>query len=91
MTRTPIRIALSVFALMMMAIAGFGQPRIGTRQEITGTWSGIFALKNPNGTVSHNQVVVKLEVHEAEVTGSIGSTIDSTIKRASRMGGSLKE
>ncbi len=62
MTRTPIRMAVVVFALMLMAIPGFGQSKIGTTHEITGTWSGIFALVNPNGTVSHNQVVVKLEV-----------------------------
>lgn len=77
MTQTFIRLALSVFAFMMMAIAGFGQPSIATGHEITGTWSGIFALKNPNGTVSHNQIVVKLEAHGTEITGSVGSTIDN--------------
>jgi hypothetical protein len=50
MTRTPIRMAFFVFAFMLMAISGFGQPRIGTAHEITGTGSGIFALVNPNGT-----------------------------------------
>lgn len=74
MTRSPIRIVLVVFAFILIAIAGF--PKTDAGQEITGTWSGIFALSNPNGTVSHNEVVVKLEVHGAKVAGSIGSTID---------------
>lgn len=76
MTRTPIRLVLVVFAFIVSAITGFGQPTTGTGHEITGTWSGIFAVSNPNGTVSHNEVVVKLEVHGARVAGSIGSTID---------------
>jgi hypothetical protein len=62
MTRTPIRIALFVFAFLLMPLAGFGQPGTGTSHEISGTWSGIFALANPNGTVSHNEVVLKIEV-----------------------------
>jgi hypothetical protein len=76
MTRAPIRIVLVVFAFILIAIAGFGQRKTGTGQEITGTWSGIFALSNPNGRVSHNQLVLKLEVQGAKVAGSIGSTID---------------
>jgi hypothetical protein len=67
------------FRFHLMAVAGFGQHRIGAGQEITGTWSGIFAIANPNGTVSHNQVVVKLEVRGGQVDGSIGSTIDNQL------------
>jgi uncharacterized protein DUF4440 len=63
-------------AFMLMAIAGIGQPGIGLAHDVTGTWSGLFALKNPDGTVSHNQVVVRLESHGVSLSGSIGSTID---------------
>jgi ketosteroid isomerase-like protein len=76
MTRTLNRLALSILSLVVMATAAFGQASTGTGHAITGTWSGMFALKNPNGTVSHNRVVVKLEARGAEVTGSIGSSID---------------
>lgn len=76
MTRTPIRIARLVFAFMLIATAVFAKTRNGGTDQIAGTWSGTFAVVNPNGTISHNQVVVKLEVHGAKVAGSIGSTID---------------
>lgn len=77
MTRTLNRLVFSILSLVVMVTAGFGQAITETGQQITGTWSGIFALKNPNGTISHNRVVVKLEVHGDNVTGSIGSSIDS--------------
>jgi hypothetical protein len=65
------QIARSTFASMLMAIAGIGQPGIGLAHDVTGTWSGLFALKSPDGTVSHNQVVVRLETHGASLNGSI--------------------
>ncbi len=76
MTRTPIRIVFFVFTFMLMTIASFGQPTTGLGHEITGTWSGAFAIANPNGTVTHNRVVVKLEASGTKIAGSIGSTID---------------
>jgi ketosteroid isomerase-like protein len=72
----PIRMMLFVFGFLLMPIVGPGQPGTGIADQITGTWAGTFAIANPNGTVSHNQVVLKLEAHGTTVTGSIGSTID---------------
>lgn len=76
MARDSIRRAFALFAFLLIAVTGFGQPRTSLDQKITGTWSGIFALPNSDGTVSHNEVVVRLEAHGAVVTGSIGSMID---------------
>jgi hypothetical protein len=76
MTRTPIRIVLFVFIFMLMSIVGIGQPRTGAVDKVTGTWSGTFDIANPNGTVTHNRVVVKFEASGTKIAGSIGSTID---------------
>jgi hypothetical protein len=76
MAGTLTQTARSDFAFMLMAIASIGQPGIGLAHDVTGTWFGLFALKNPDRTVSHNQVVVRLESHGANLNGSIGSTID---------------
>jgi ketosteroid isomerase-like protein len=47
------------------------------KPDISGTWSGTFAIANPNGTVSHNQVVVRFESQESTLNGSIGPNIDA--------------
>jgi hypothetical protein len=50
----------------------FGQP-VG----IAGTWSGTIAIANSDGTVSHNQAVLRLDAQRSGLTGSIGPTIDN--------------
>lgn len=76
MIPAPIRMTLFAFAFMLIATASFGKPKTGAVDKITGTWSRKFNIANPNGTVSHNRVVVKLETSGTKVVGSIGSTID---------------
>lgn len=71
-----IRTILFIFTLLLMPIASMAQPKSSAAHQLSGTWSGNIALANPNGTVSHNQVVLKLEVDGTKVSGSIGSTID---------------
>lgn len=76
MTRTLAGLAISVLSLMLIAMIGFGQTRAVARYEVAGTWSGIFAANNPDGTVSHNRLVIKLKVDGTKVNGTLGSTID---------------
>lgn len=77
MSHTPRRMTKYALCWLLTAAASFGQSITGAGGNLAGTWSGIFAMANPDRTVSHNQVVVRLELHGSKVTGGIGSTIDN--------------
>lgn len=75
--RTSIRSAGLTLCCIFMTARTFGQAADKLSGDISGTWSGTFAIANPNRTVSHNQVVVLFERHGSTLNGSIGSNIDS--------------
>ena len=72
-----VKITVIALCSMLMTIRSSGQPSVRSSHDIAGTWSGTFAISNPNGTVSHNQVVVRFEPQGSTLNGSIGSNIDS--------------
>lgn len=77
MVRSFVKTVVIALCCILMTVLSSGQPSDKSSSDISGTWSGTFAISNPNGTVSHNQVVVKFEPKRGTLNGSIGSSIDS--------------